>query len=187
MARRVNRVSYQLDSGNIKSLPDEEIKCILRAADPLINLGGRNLLAKILKGSKDKSVLEKQLDQCPVYGCFSQLTIEEITKKIDFLIRQDYLRIVYDYRLPLIVYSDKGWLIEKETYCDEWLVKLKKLDEKMLEQLKNVNNQVKELMIEKIVDMNDSSYLPYLKIWQSIESKRNKKMINQAITHLKEE
>lgn len=41
MARRVNRVSYQLDSGNIKSLPEEEIKCILRAADELIHSGGR--------------------------------------------------------------------------------------------------------------------------------------------------
>lgn len=143
------------------------------------------MLAKILKGSKDKKVLEKQLDKCLVYGCFSQLSIEEITKKIDFLVRHDYLMIVYDYRLPLIVFSDKGWWIEKETYCDEWLVKLKKLDEHLLEQLKNVNNQVKVLMIEKIVDMNDSSYLPYLKIWQSIESKRNRKMINQAINQLK--
>ena len=58
MGRRKERVRYTLDSGDIRRLNDEEIKAILRAADELIATGGRNLLAKILKGSKDKKVLE---------------------------------------------------------------------------------------------------------------------------------
>ena len=63
---RKKRVRYELDSGDIRSLTIEEIKVILRGADELIVTGGRSMLAKILKGSKDKKVLEHGLDQCPV-------------------------------------------------------------------------------------------------------------------------
>ena len=61
MSRKIRRVRFQLDRGDVRHLPDEEIKAILRAADELIASGGRNMLAKILKGSKDKKVLEHDL------------------------------------------------------------------------------------------------------------------------------
>ena len=32
-----------------------------------------------------------------------------------------YLRIEYDYRLPLLVYTGKGWEIEKDIFSDELL------------------------------------------------------------------
>ena len=68
MSRKKARVRYDLDSGDIRNLTDEEIKAILRAADELIATGGRSMLAKILKGSKDKKLLEHELDQSPAYG-----------------------------------------------------------------------------------------------------------------------
>lgn len=37
-----------------KRLPEADIRAILRAADELIATGGRTLLAKILKGSREK-------------------------------------------------------------------------------------------------------------------------------------
>lgn len=58
-------------STDSKQLPEEEIRAILRAADELIMQGGRTLLAKILKGSREKKVLALELDKCPVYGFFS--------------------------------------------------------------------------------------------------------------------
>jgi len=65
MGKKVNRVSYRLDSKGIKSLPVEDIRAIIRGADEMILSGGRNLLVKVLKGSKAKKVLELQLDQSP--------------------------------------------------------------------------------------------------------------------------
>lgn len=50
MSRKKPRVRYELDSGDIRSLTNEEIKVILRAADELIATGGRSMLAKMLKG-----------------------------------------------------------------------------------------------------------------------------------------
>ena len=44
MAKRVNRVRYSLNKGDVKDLPREEIEKILRAADDLIMKGGRNML-----------------------------------------------------------------------------------------------------------------------------------------------
>lgn len=85
MSRKKSRVKVELDSGDVKGLSDEEIKAILRAADELIATGGRNMLAKILKGSKDKKVLEHGLDQCPVYGYYiKQKLYSQYAKKPAF-------------------------------------------------------------------------------------------------------
>ena len=71
MSRRVNRIPVVLDTGNVKELSPEDIKMILRAADPCIMKAERNMLAKILKGSKDKKVLELKLEECSAYGYYA--------------------------------------------------------------------------------------------------------------------
>jgi hypothetical protein len=63
MSRKVQRVTYRLDSHGIDDLPLEEIKAILRGADDLIMSGGRTLLTQLLKGSHTKKLLELGLDQ----------------------------------------------------------------------------------------------------------------------------
>jgi hypothetical protein len=59
-------------------LPIEDIRVILRGADPLIALGGRSLLTKILRGSLSKDVLGRELDNNPAYGAYKDLTEEEV-------------------------------------------------------------------------------------------------------------
>ncbi|MGJ7923056.1 RQC domain-containing protein [Neobacillus sp. LXY-4] len=66
---------------NSTRVSKEVIIFILRAADEIIGQGGRTLLAKILKGSREKKVLQLELDQCPVYGWFRSEKQEEILKK----------------------------------------------------------------------------------------------------------
>jgi hypothetical protein len=70
MGKRVHRVRYHLDAKNINHLPQDELHRILRAADPLIMSGGRSMLAKVLKGSKEKKLLEHNLNTNPAYGYF---------------------------------------------------------------------------------------------------------------------
>lgn len=119
MSRKVRRVPVILDAGEIRDLPLEDIRMILRGADELISTGGRRMLAKILKGSKDKKILEYKLNECPAYGYYHDMKLDDISKCIDWMIKKDYLRIKYDYRLPLLVFSEKGWEIEKETFAEE--------------------------------------------------------------------
>ena len=188
MGSRKERVRYTLDSGGIRRLNDEEIEAILRAADELIATGGRNLLAKILKGSKDKKVLEYGLDKCPVYGYYRELTIKQITHRIDWMIKVGFLRIEYSHRLPLIVFSDMGWEIERETYAEELLQKLMTLlggeDFSYVLELKDRNRGMILLLLDKIRMTGNARFIPLLNAWKEIDYKKVKAEIQRVIDHL---
>jgi len=185
MAKKVKRIHYNLDANGIKSLPMKEIKTILRGADDLIMSGGRALLAKILAGSKDKKVLELELNSSPVYGAFRESTQKEILAKIDWMILNNYLAIEYDYKLPLLVFTERGWDIECETYTDELMEKL--LDAAanhqydFVETLKDRNRALILLLLDKISDSGKKEFLEILKAWQLIEYKKVKARIQEVI------
>lgn len=189
--KKRSKVSFELDTGDVKNLSNEEIKVILRAADELIATGGRNMLAKILKGSKDKKVLEHGLNQCPVYGYYQPYTLQQITYRIDWMIRRGYLEIEYQDRLPMLVFSEMGWEIERETYAEELLQKLHSLlegnDFSYVQELKDRNRGMILLLIEKIQQTGNARFIPLLKAWKAIEYKKVQSAIQQAMDHLKQE
>jgi superfamily II DNA helicase RecQ len=191
MSRNEHRVNYELGGDGICPLADEEIKMILRAADELIATGGRSMLAIILKGSKDKKVLEYGLDQCPAYGYYRELNLQEITGRIDWTIRKDYLEIEYKDRLPMLVFSKTGWEIERDTYAEELLQKLSKLlegkDYSIVQELKDRNRGMILLLIEKIKLTGNERYIPLLKAWKEIEYKKVQSEIQGAIDYLARE
>ena len=93
MSRKTKHVPVSLHPLSVDQLPKEEISTILRGADELIMNGGRTLLARVLNGSREKKILELELDHSPACGAFRDLTIEDITARIDWLIVNDYLGI----------------------------------------------------------------------------------------------
>ena len=169
-------------------MDSNEIAAILRAADELIATGGRTMLSKILKGSRDKKLLEHGLDQCPVYGFYGQLTLSEISHRIDFVIENGYLEIEYSSRLPVIVYTEKGWEIERETYSQELLQKLSDLlsrnDFSFVEELKDRNRGMILLLIDKIRNTGNPNFIPLLRAWQFIEYKNVRHAIQRVINEL---
>ena len=189
MSRRRPRVQYSLNSGNIKKLNEEEIRAILRAADELIATGGRSLLVKILKGSKDKKVLEHNLQDCPAYGYYRELTMEEISYRVDWMILKDYLRIDYDGRLPMLIFSEKGWEIERETFAEELFQRfcqdVKEKKARVIFEMKDVNRQVVFDMLEKIRDTGDADFIPLLEEWKAMEVRKVMGRINNVINTLK--
>lgn len=189
MSRKVIRVPVNLDSKGINDLDFEEIKIILRAADDLIMSGGRTLLAKILKGSKEKKIFELGLEKSPAYGFYNQINLEFIKAKIDWLIENWYLAIEYDYRLPLLVYTPKGWEIEKDTYADELLTGFDKMLKSgsqlyLMNYLKDKNREMIMLLLNKVADTNNSKYIPLLNAWKMIDYKKVQKRIRSVIRHL---
>lgn len=184
MSSKKSRVRYELDSGDVKYLTDEEIRSILRAADELIAIGGRSMLAKILKGSKDKKVL----NQCPAYGYYKDLTLQKITNRIDWMIKKDYLKIEYRDRLPVLVFSARGWEIERETYAEELLQKLTELlegkDYRFVQELKDRNRGMILLLLEKIMQTGNARFVPLLKVWKEIEYKKVQAEIQRVIDYL---
>lgn len=176
MSRKVRRVPVSLDAGEIKDLPQEDIRMILRGADELISTGGRSMLAKILKGSKDKKIFEYKLNECPAYGYYQDMKLDDISKCIDWMIKEDYLRIEYDYRLPLLVFSEKGWQIEKETFAQELYQRMcldvEEKKARVLFEMKEVNRQVVMCVLDKIEKDGTKEFLPYLEAWKMLEVKK---------------
>lgn len=176
MSRKVRRVPVSLDAGEIKDLPQEDIRMILRGADKLISTGGRSMLAKILKGSKDKKIFEYKLNECPAYGYYQDMKLDDISKCIDWMIKKDYLRIEYDYRLPLLVFSEKGWQIEKETFAQELYQRMcldvEEKKARVLFEMKEVNRQVVMCVLDKIEKDGTEEFLPYLEAWKMLEVKK---------------
>lgn len=176
MSRKVRRVPVSLDAGEIKDLPQEDIRMILRGADELISTGGRSMLAKILKGSKDKKIFEYKLNECPAYGYYQDMKLDDISKCIDWMIKEDYLRIEYDYRLPLLVFSEKGWQIEKETFAQELYQRMcldvEEKKARVIFEMKEVNRQVVMCVLDKIEKDGTKEFLPYLEAWKMLEVKK---------------
>lgn len=176
MSKKVRRVPVVLDAGEIKDLPLEDIRMILRGADELISTGGRSMLAKILKGSKDKKIFEYKLNECPAYGYYQDMKLDDISKCIDWMIKKDYLRIEYDYRLPLLVFSEKGWQIEKETFAQELYQRMcldvEEKKARVLFEMKEVNRQVVMCVLDKIEKEGTEEFLPYLGVWKMLEVKK---------------
>lgn len=188
MRRNKPLVRFSLDTGDVTHLSTVEIKGILRAADELIAQGGRSLLAKILKGSKEKKLLEHGLDKCPSYGFYRHLSLPAITNRIDWTIKHDYLRIEYSDRLPLLVFSETGWEIERETYTEELLQKMASLIEEndfsFVEELKDRNRGMILLLLEKIRNTNNPDFIPILKAWQDIDYKKVRAAIQGVVNYL---
>lgn len=176
MSKKVRRVPVVLDTGEIKDLPQEDIRMILRGADELISTGGRSMLAKILKGSKDKKIFEYKLNECPAYGYYQDMKLDDISKCIDWMIKEDYLRIEYDYRLPLLVFSEKGWQIEKETFAQELYQRMcldvEEKKARVIFEMKEVNRQVVMCVLDKIEKEGTEEFLPYLEAWKMLEVKK---------------
>lgn len=176
MSKKVRRVPVILDAGEIKDLPQEDIRMILRGADELISTGGRSMLAKILKGSKDKRIFEYKLNECPAYGYYQDMKLDDISKCIDWMIKKDYLRIEYDYRLPLLVFSEKGWQIEKETFAQELYQRMcldvEEKKARVIFEMKEVNRQVVMCVLDKIEKEGTEEFLPYLEAWKMLEVKK---------------
>jgi hypothetical protein len=191
MSRKVQRVHYDLDPKDVKKLPPEELKVILRAADELIGSGGRSLLVKILKGSHAQEVIRLHLDQCPVYGYFHHLSADEVLARIDRAILDGYLKVVYDNRLPVLVFTDAGWEIEKETFANDLLTGFDELLTTSeppydLSYLKDRNRTLIWRLLDKIEASGNPKYLPLLEAWEQIDYKKVKQRIQQVMRKIQE-
>lgn len=173
-----------------QSLPEHEILAILRAADEIIAQGGRTLLAKILKGSREKKVLALELDKCPVYGYFKPEKMEAVKEKIEWMIDYDFLDIQYSGKLPMIVFTERGWYIERDRRADEFLAEWDKWIEEDqpipdMTYLKDRNRGMILLLLKKAQESGETKYIPYLEAWEQVDYKKVRAEIRKTIGMLK--
>ncbi|MEA2239327.1 MAG: hypothetical protein QOC81_4051 [Thermoanaerobaculia bacterium] len=171
--RRDQRVSYSLDASGVAALSDVEIAAILRGADAMIARGGRTQLSKLLKGSREATLIEHGLDQNPSHGFYRNLTLDEILKRIDWAILHEYLRVEYNYRLPVLVFTPKGWAIEVVIRAEELLrgfdARLAAEPPYDLSDLKDRNREMILLLLDKIEASGRRDFVPLLLAWSAID------------------
>ena len=189
MTRRVRRVEYHLEPARIRHLPDEELRAILRAADPLIMRGGRTLLCKVLRGSRDRKVLELGLDRIPVHGYYRGIPEDDVLARIDWAIVNGYLDIAYDYRLPLLVFTDEGWAIERETYArelvdgfDALLAAGPPFD---MTYLKDRDRGLILRVLDLVEERGDPRHLPLLEAWAEVDHRKVRERIHRILGKLR--
>ncbi len=188
MSRRSHRVAVNLDAKGLKELSEDDLKAILRGADDIITQGGRTLLMRILRGSASKDVLDRGLDQSPVYGYFRNLPDDATLARIDWVILNGYLRIEYANRLPLLVYTQKGWEIEREIYSNELLEKIEAAltdgPPYEMAHLKDRDRGMILLLLDKVAATGNRNFIPALKAWKRVDYKKVQQRIQQTIQRL---
>jgi hypothetical protein len=188
--RNVRRVPYTLDAGGVESLSAAEIAAILRGADDMIGRGGRTQLSKLLKGSRDANLLEHGLHRNPSYGFYRDLPLDEIVHRIDWMIEREYLGIEYDYRLPVLVFTDIGWAIEMATMAAELLdgfeARLAAGPPYDLSHLKDRNRGMIFLLLDTVAASGRTDFIPLLQAWAEIDYAKVRKKIAGVIGALRE-
>jgi hypothetical protein len=179
-----------VDSRDVEELSEREIAAILRAVDSVVARGGRSLAVKILKGSRDKKLLELGLDGNPSYGFYRDLTLDEITPRVDWMILNRYLAIDYAGDLPMLVFTERGWKIEREKRAQELF---EGLDGRLaagppfeMIDLKDRNRGLILLLLEKIEGSGRRELIPLLEEWRGIEYAKVRKRIGGVISRLNE-
>jgi hypothetical protein len=191
MSRKA-KVLPRVDPKGIRELSDGELIAILRAADTLIMAGGRTLLSKILKGSRERKLLDLKLNLCPSYGYYLKLPYPDIMKRIDWAITKGYLAIDYLGRLPVLTFTAAGWEIEQNTYSDELLKKLAQIATGPVQTadvafLKDKDRSIILMLLDKIEAGKDDRLLSVLEEWRKIDYKKVQARIAEVIRSLESE
>ena len=191
MSRKSRRAPIHLDAKGLSDLPVADLHAVLRGADDLIGRGGRTLLKRVLRGSMNKDVLARGLDNSPVYGHFKNLSDEEALARIDWTILNGFLRIEHLDHLPVLVYTQIGWEIERENYADELLAGFDNLVLKGspydMKYLKDRDRQMILNLLNKIEATRDARYVPLLAAWKKIDYKKVQIRIREVIRRLEGE
>lgn len=184
--RPVERITEEIDPAENVPLTADEHECILRGAWQIAAKGGRNQLALLLKGSKNKSLLKHGLDRSPVYGKLSFLTIEEIENRIDQLIRKGELRTEFFGDLPLILLTNESWSHVRpwahRYECEEALsADTERLNEILLD-WRNRRREEQYELLEVMASLQHESATRVLQIWRELAGKEMRSKIQSKLS-----
>ena len=104
------------------------------------------------------------------------------------MIEQGYLRIEYDYRLPVLVFTERGWEIEVETMAEELL---RGFDDRLkagppydFTDLKDRNRQMIMLLLDRLEASGRCDFIPLLRAWSEIDYAKVRARIARVIRSL---
>lgn len=174
----------------ILKLRFRDVAAILRGVDAWHGEGGREQLARLLKGSRDRRLLDRGAASCPVYGYFRDLSLRAIVARIDWVIDRGYLTTEHRGRTPVLVYTMRGWEIERETMAAEIVRGFDELIDSGLT-LFNMNYlcerspELLDRVLDKVLDKGGTRYLPLLEAWLRVAHDSIRRRLGGVITELR--
>lgn len=112
--------NVQSECGNCSNCNDERetvditveaqkiFSCIYRMRERF----GISLVAEVLKGSRNKKILELHFDELSTHGIMHEGSLQEIKDRINYLVAEDYLRLS-DGEYPVVKLQPKAGLVLK--------------------------------------------------------------------------
>nr|WP_269321887.1 RQC-minor-1 family DNA-binding protein [Oceanobacillus salinisoli] len=126
------------------------------------------------------------VDKCNVYGVFKSAKMENVVAKIDWMVAYDFLDISYNGKLPMIVFTDRGWEIEANQRTeeflrewDQWINEGRPIPD--MTYLEDRNRHMILLLLEKVKETGDNKYIPYLEAWYKVDYKKVRAAIHETI------
>lgn len=107
-------------------------------------------------------------------------------QKIDWMIDHDFLEIEYNGKLPMIIYTVRGWRIESDQYADEllneWKEWIKQGNQNPdMSYLKDRNREMILLLLERIKESGNQTFTPYLELWEKVDYKKIRDEIRRTL------
>lgn len=188
--RQVPRSPVHLDATGVRELDEGELATILHAANSVVHKGGRRQLTLLLKGSRDKSLIARGLDADESYGALSYLTLDEIGRRVDWAIKKGYLDYYYEWRQPLLTFTDRGWEVERprvaEGYYHMFAHDVETGEQAMAERMEDIEGDMQRDVVSLIAERCDERAIPHLEAWSEGAFKRTRKKIAWAIRTIEE-
>ncbi len=162
-----------------EGLSQEEIEIILRGMRAVFGDAGRTSLARVLAGSKAKTVKEEWREN-PSYGAFLEKSQPEILEMIDWCLDEEYIRMEMQNGYPLLLFAERGLAIDVELAAQEFLEEMRErgffwTKEELLSVIPHRTMQrVLELMKEEGVE----NWRPVLDVWYERGTKKMKSWIS---------
>lgn len=107
-----------------EELTEEEIEIILRGMRAVFGEAGRTSLAKLLAGSRAKTV-KAEWKKNPSYGGFLEKSHQEILVMIDWCLEEGLIQLESRDGYPLLMYAERGLAIDIELAAREFLEEMR--------------------------------------------------------------
>lgn len=177
-------------------LTDDDLRAILGVCDCLVGAAGRTTLAMALRGSRAQRVLRHKVDEARGYGHYAERPESDVLARIDGVIAEGLIMIDYRDGYPLLVYSDRGLELAKRYVAEEWLGLLRARVQPVAEgaalelpflmsAMPNRNQNTVLLLAELTAAEADVTWLPLLRAWQAVETRRVRGRLEPLIAELK--
>lgn len=184
-----------LTGGPSLRLSEEEQRAILSVADALIGRAGRTTLVMALRGSRAQRVLQFGAERTKGHGFYAGVPEPEVLARVDALIARRILTIEYADGFPLLGYTAQGLELAESYVADAWfeivrsqLDPVRRGDPPALPFLMSAkptrNHDTVFKVIERVGREADASWLPLLRAWSAVETRRARERLARVIAAL---